>query len=432
MLLAGGQGSRLGVLTKNKAKPALPFGGKCRIIDFCMANCINSGVDTVGVLTQYQPSQLNHHISKGMPWDLDYIKRSISILSPHIENGGEGCGYSGTANAIYQNIDFIDAYNPSYVLIIAADHIYKMDYADMLSCHKKNKCDITIAVIEVPNEEASRFGIMKTDALDRIYAFEEKPQKPKGNLASMGIYIFSWDVLRAALIEADQHHDDLDFGKHIIPMFLKEQKALYAYRFKGYWRDVGTINSYWSANLDFIKAVPEPNLYENFAMVDASLGNQSLELTVTETDRKAHLLSEEGEALGSVCNSILASDVIVEDSAVIRDSIIMAGCKIGKNTIIDRCIIAENCTIGKNVKMGIGENVPNMHNPSIYDTGITVIGEGSVIPDGVAIGKNCVVHGITSVSHYNNFCLDSGETIDVDNEEILIDSNTLAASTKLN
>ena len=419
MLLAGGQGSRLGVLTKNKAKPAVSFGGKYRIIDFPMSNCINSGVDTVGVLTQYQPLQLNRHIGIGIPWDLDRKKGGVTILAPHMKDGEEGQWYSGTANAIYQNINFIDTYNPTYVLIIAGDHIYKMDYSAMLSFHKKNKCDATIAVLEVPDEEASRFGIMNADEDDKIYEFEEKPKEPKSNLASMGIYIFTWDVLRAALIEAEQDHDDLDFGKHIIPMFLNEQKALYAYRFKDYWKDVGTIDSYWSANLELIKAVPEFNLYEDFAKIYTSSDHQPPQFTGAEADVKTSLLSEGCEVFGSVYNSTLGPDVIVEEGAVIRDSIIMAGCTIGENTIIDRCIIDENCVIGKNTKMGMGENVPNKLKPYIYDTGITVIGESSVIPEGVTIGKNCVIHGVTSVLHYNNLRLESGETIDLDSEGIL-------------
>ena len=257
MLLAGGQGSRLGILTMDKAKPAVAFGGKYRIIDFPMSNCVNSGVDTVGVLTQYQPLTLNAHIGIGVPWDLDRVNGGVSILAPHMREGEIGSWYSGTANAIYQNIDYIDSCNPEYVLILSGDHIYKMDYAAMLKYHKENNADATIAVLEVPMEDASRFGIMNADENDKIYEFEEKPEHPKSNLASMGIYIFTWSNLRKALIEDEKIHPDSDFGKHIIPKMLGENQSLYAYRFKDYWKDVGTIESYWAANMELIKTLPE-------------------------------------------------------------------------------------------------------------------------------------------------------------------------------
>ena len=419
MLLAGGQGSRLGILTKTKAKPAVTFGGKYRIIDFPMSNCINSGVDTVGVLTQYQPLQLNRHIGIGIPWDLDRKNGGVTILAPHVKDGEEGHWYSGTANAIYQDINFIDTYNPSYVLVLSGDHIYKMNYAHMLSFHKANSCDATIAVLEVPFDEASRFGIMNAYENDEIYEFEEKPPNPKSNLASMGIYIFTWDKLRAGLIEANKQFDDLDFGKHIIPMFLNEGKALFAYRFKDYWKDVGTIESYWSANMELIKAVPEFNLYEDFSKIYTSSDHQPPQFTGADADVKTSLLSEGCEVFGSVYNSTLGPNVTVESGAEIRDSIIMANCVIGENTIIDRCIIDENCIIGANTKIGMGENVPNKRKPHIYDTGITVIGESSIIPNGVTVGKNCVICGATRAEHYENMSLESGETIELDSEGII-------------
>jgi glucose-1-phosphate adenylyltransferase len=419
MLLAGGQGSRLGILTKTKAKPAVTFGGKYRIIDFPMSNCINSGVDTVGVLTQYQPLQLNRHIGIGIPWDLDRKNGGVTILAPHVKDGEEGRWYSGTANAIYQNINFIDSYNPTYVLVLSGDHIYKMNYAQMLAFHKANNCDATIAVLEVPFDEASRFGIMNADEKDKIYEFEEKPPNPKSNLASMGIYIFTWDKLRAGLIEANKQYDDLDFGKHIIPMFLNEGKALFAHRFKDYWKDVGTIESYWSANMELIKAVPEFNLYEDFAKIYTSSDHQPPQFTGADADVKTSLLSEGCEVFGSVYNSTLGPDVIVESGAEIRDSIIMANCVIMENAVIDRCIIDENCVIGAGTKIGMGENVPNKHKPHIYDTGITVIGENSTIPEGVTIGKNCVICGTTTAAHYKNMTLESGETLELDSEVII-------------
>ncbi|MCL2576339.1 MAG: glucose-1-phosphate adenylyltransferase [Defluviitaleaceae bacterium] len=413
MLLAGGQGSRLGALTKTKAKPAVSFGGKYRIIDFPMSNCINSGVDTVGVLTQYQPLQLNRHIGIGTPWDLDRRNGGVTILAPHVKEGEEGFWYSGTANAIFQNIDFIDMHNPEYVLIISGDHIYKMDYARMLRFHKEQNSDATIAVLEVPIEEANRFGIMNADGNDKIYEFEEKPNFPKSNLASMGIYIFTWKQLRACLVEAHDRYKDSDFGKHIIPMFLEYSKNIFAYRFNGYWKDVGTIDSYFEAHMDLIKTIPEFNLYEDFAKIYTSSDHQPPQFTGPDADVKASLVAEGCEVYGLVHNSILGPDVKVANGAVVRDSIIMAGSIIGENTEVVRTIIDENTIIGNNVRIGVGDNVPNAQKPQVYDTGITVIAENSVIPNGVTIGKNCAICGVTETLHYHNAQLKSGETLEV-------------------
>ena len=276
MLLAGGQGSRLGVLTRKVAKPAVAYGGRYRIIDFPLSNCINSGVDTVGVLTQYQPLRLNQHIGIGIPWDLDKKNGGVTILAPHVKTGDSGEWFNGTANAIYQNIDFIDSNNPEYVLILSGDHIYKMDYSKMLAFHKTHNAAATIAVMEVPMEEANRFGIMNTEDGDKIYEFEEKPESPKSNLASMGIYIFTWDRLRDALIEDNSIHPDSDFGKHIIPKMLDEGQPMYAWRFDGYWKDVGTIQSYWESNMDLIRTLPEFNLYEDFWKIYTNSDHQSV------------------------------------------------------------------------------------------------------------------------------------------------------------
>ncbi|MCL2169304.1 MAG: glucose-1-phosphate adenylyltransferase [Defluviitaleaceae bacterium] len=413
MLLAGGQGSRLGVLTKTKAKPAVSFGGKYRIIDFPMSNCINSGVDTVGVLTQYQPLQLNRHIGIGIPWDLDRRFGGSSILAPYVKEGEGGNWYSGTADAIYQNMNFIDEYNPTYVLILSGDHIYKMDYAAMLEHHKKNGADATIAVLEVPWEEASRFGIMNTDENDRIYQFDEKPDEPKSNLASMGIYIFNWEYLKHALQEADERYRDADFGKHVIPMYLEYGKNLYAWRFSGYWKDVGTIESYWAANMDLIQTIPEFSLYENFAKIYTSSENQAPQYTGRWADIKSSLISEGCEVYGTVINSMLGPNVKVFKGAVVKDSIVMEGTVIGRDAVIERAIIDEGVSIGSGVSIGIGENVPNRLKPHIYDTGITVVAEGSAVPDGVVIGKNCVICGITVFDNYDGGKLASGETLEM-------------------
>jgi glucose-1-phosphate adenylyltransferase len=411
MLLAGGQGSRLGILTMDKAKPAVAFGGKYRIIDFPMSNCVNSGVGTVGVLTQYQPLTLNQHIGIGSPWDLDNKNGGVAILAPRMREGERGEWFSGTANAIYQNIDYIDANDPEYVLILSGDHIYKMDYAAMLNFHKKNNCDVTIAVLEVTMEEASRFGIMNADENDKIYEFEEKPAEPKSNLASMGIYIFTWKELRKALIEDSKIHADSDFGKHIIPAMLNQGMTLYAYRFKDYWKDVGTIESYWAANMELIKTLPEFNLYENFWKIYTNTDFQPPQYTGSTGEVKTSIISEGCQVYGKVEHSVISKNVIIEEGAVVRDSIIMEGCKIGKNAVLDRCIVDQKAVIGDNVTIGSGENVPNQNKPKIYNTGISVIGSDTVVPDNINIGKNCVIYGITTAKDYVDNKLESGESV---------------------
>ena len=410
MLLAGGQGSRLGVLTATKAKPALSFGGKYRIIDFPMSNCINSGVDTVGVLTQYLPLQLNQHIGIGIPWDLDRRSGGVTILAPHVK-GDEGEWYSGTANAIFQNIDFIDNYNPDYVLILSGDHIYKMDYSEMLSFHKTSSADVTIAVQEVPMEEASRMGIMNAHDNDEIYEFEEKPPEPKSNLASMGIYIFSWPVLREALKTDRAIHPDSDFGKHIIPMMLESNKRLFAYRFNDYWKDVGTIDSFWKANMDLIQTVPEFNLYEDFWKLYTDSDHQPPMYTGRNSEVATSILSEGCEIMGKVYDSVIGPGVVVEEGAVVKASIIMGRCVIGRDAHLDHCIVDNSCTIGEGAVIGDGEFVANIAKPHIYDSGITVLGESTVVPAGVKIGKNCVVYGLTVPEDYEDGNLASGHDL---------------------
>jgi len=411
MLLAGGQGSRLGILTRKIAKPAVAFGGMYRIIDFPLSNCVNSGVSSVGVLTQYQPLRLNQHIGIGTPWDLDRKNGGVTVLSPHVKGGDEsGEWFMGTANAIYQNIEFIDAANPEYVLILSGDHIYKMDYSKMLDFHKANNCAATIAVLEVPLDEASRFGIMNTEADDKIYEFEEKPANPKSNLASMGIYIFTWSKLREALIEDNKIHANSDFGMHIIPRMLEANEIMYAYRFKDYWKDVGTIESYWQANMDLIELVPSFNLYEDFWKIYTNTEHQPPQYIGEGGVIKKSIAANGCEIYGKVENSVLGAEVIVGKGAVVKDSIIMQGTVIGDGAVIERCIIDENCVIGDNVKMGIGENIINEDKPKIYNTGITVVGENTVIPANVEIGKNCVVFGETTEADYAEGKLPSGKS----------------------
>ncbi len=412
MLLAGGQGSRLGVLSTTKAKPGIYFGGRYRIIDFPLSNCINSGVNTVGVLTQYRPLSLYKHIGIGIPWDLDKNNGGVTILSPQQKQGEDGQWYSGTANAIYQNIEYLNDYDPEYVLILSGDHIYKMDYSKMLSKHKKSNADATIAVLEVSLEEASRFGIMNTKGdNDEIYEFEEKPANPKSNLASMGIYIFTWKKLKQALIDDNKIHDDSDFGKHIIPSMLANGDKMYAYRFNDYWKDVGTIESYWQANMELIKTVPEFNLYDEYWKIYTKSESLVPQYTSSTGEIRNALVADGCEVHGTVINSILGPKVIVEEGAYIKDSIIMGACLIDKNAKLDRCIVDEGSVISENVNIGVGDNVTNEIFPNIYNTGITVIGEYSTIPKDVTIGKNCVIMGETFNCEYENNNLLSGKNI---------------------
>ncbi len=409
MLLAGGQGSRLGVLTEKVAKPAVAFGGKYRIIDFPLSNCINSGIDTVGVLTQYQPLRLNTHIGIGIPWDLDRNEGGVTVLPPY-EKSSSSEWYTGTANAIFQNLDYMEQYNPDYVLILSGDHIYKMDYEVMLDFHKANKADITIACMPVPMEEASRFGIMVTDEVSRILEFEEKPEKPSSNLASMGIYIFSWPVLKEALI-ALKDQSNCDFGKHILPYCKDKGQRLFAYEYNGYWKDVGTLGSYWEANMELIDIIPEFNLYEEFWKIYTKGDIIPPQYISSDAVVDRCLIGEGSEIYGEVHNSVIGPNVMIGKGSVIRDSIIMRNSTIGESVVMDKSIVAEDVVIGSRVVLGCGEEVPNVLKPAVYAFGIATIGEKSVIPDNVRIGKNTAVSGITTPADYPNGLLASGQVI---------------------
>ena len=409
MLLAGGQGSRLGVLTSNLAKPAVAFGGKYKIIDFPLSNCINSGVDTVGVLTQYRPLRLNQHIGIGIPWDLDRNIGGVTVLPPY-EKSDNSEWYTGTANAIYQNLEFIDYYNPEYVLILSGDHIYKMDYENMLEYHKSCDADITLATYQVPWEEASRFGVVITDENNVISEFEEKPANPRSNKASMGIYIFSWKVLREALVKM-KDQPECDFGKHIIPYCHSNGKKICAYDFKGYWKDVGTLGSYWEANMELVDVVPEFNLYEEFWKIYTKTDAIPPQYIDASGRVSRCIIGEGTEVYGDVENSVIGSGVTIEKGAVIRNSIIMNNATIGENAYMDKAIIAENVKIGKDAKLGIGEEAVNEFKPQIYSFGLVTIGENSVIPDGVTIGKNTAISGVTTPEDYPDGNLKSGGSI---------------------
>ncbi len=409
MLLAGGQGSRLGVLTQKVAKPAVSFGGKYRIIDFPLSNCINSGVDTVGVLTQYQPLRLNAHIGIGIPWDLDRNVGGVSLLAPYESVSGSDW-YSGTANAIFQNLEFIDTYNPDYVLILSGDHIYKMDYEVMLDYHKANKADVTIAVMPVPMEEASRFGIMITDDTNRITDFEEKPKVPRSNLASMGIYIFSWKVLRDALVTL-KDVPECDFGKHVIPWCRDGGKRLFAYEFNGYWKDVGTLSSYWEANMELIDIIPEFNLYEEYWKIFTKSDIIPPQYISDHSHIEKSIIGEGTEIYGTVINSVIGAGVTIEDGAEVRDSIIMKGTTIGAGTKITKAIVAEDVCIGANCELGVGEFKPSTYDARVYNADLVTIGERTTIPAGVKVGKNTAIWGETTAEDYPNGLLDSGDAI---------------------
>ena len=409
MLLAGGQGSRLGVLTAKVAKPAVAFGGKYRIIDFPLSNCINSGIDTVGVLTQYQPLRLNAHIGIGIPWDLDRNFGGVTILPPY-EKSSNSEWYTGTASAIYQNLEYMETFNPDYVLILSGDHIYKMDYEVMLDFHKEHDADVTIAAMPVPMEEASRFGIVVTEEEGRIAEFQEKPPQPKSNLASMGIYIFSWPVLKEALL-ALKNEPGCDFGKHIIPYCHEKGQRLFAYEYNGYWKDVGTLGSYWEANMELIDIIPEFNLYEEFWKIYTNSEILPPQYISSQSVIERSIIGNGSEIYGEVHNSVIGSGVTIEEGTVVRDSIIMKDVTIGKGCVMDKSIIAEKCKIGDNVTLGIGSDVPNKLKPAIYSFGLVTIGENSVVPSGVQIGKNTAISGVTSKEDYPNGVLDSGETL---------------------
>ena len=409
MLLAGGQGSRLGVLTAKVAKPAVAFGGKYRIIDFPLSNCINSGVDTVGVLTQYQPLRLNTHIGIGIPWDLDRNIGGVTILPPY-EKSANSEWYTGTANAIYQNLDYMETYNPDYVLILSGDHIYKMDYEVMLDFHKANHADVTIAAMPVPMEEASRFGIVVTDEESKIKEFEEKPEKPSSNLASMGIYIFSWPVLKEALLKLSEQ-PNCDFGKHIIPYCHENGRRMFAYEYNGYWKDVGTLSSYWEANMELIDIIPEFNLYEEFWKIYTNSANIPPQYISDQSVVDRCIISNGSEIYGEVHNSVLGGGVTIGKGSIVRDSILMRDVVIGDNCVIDKAIIAEGTEIGNNVVIGIGSAVPNKEKPNIYSGGLATIGENSRIPSNVQIGKNTAISGYTVPEDYSDGVLAGGETL---------------------
>ena len=374
MLLAGGQGSRLGLLTKVVAKPAVPFGGKYRIIDFPLSNCANSGIDVVGVLTQYQPLELNRYIGSGQPWGLDPLDGGVFVLPPYMK-AKSGEWYRGTANAIYQNVSFIEQYDPDYVLILSGDHIYKMDYNKMLAAHIDSKADITIAVRPVPWEVAPSFGIMNVDAESTILEFEEKPKNPKSNLASMGVYVFTWSVLKQYLDkDAANAASKNDFGKNIIPAMLEDKRCLKAYSFQGYWKDVGTIASLWEANMDLLKIPPAFDLNDSRWPVYARSPVLPPHFIGDDAEVEGSMIAEGCEVDGTVKNSVLFYGVEIARGAVVEDSVIMPYARVEAGAVVRRAIVAENCVVGENCAVGAA------------DGDIALVGQDTILPAGFSMG----------------------------------------------
>lgn len=391
MILAGGQGSRLGVLTKDVAKPAVPFGGKYRIVDFTLSNCLHSGISTVGVLTQYQPLELNTYIGSGNPWDLNRNSGGVFVLPPY-QSADKGEWYKGTANAIYQNIKFIDNFNPKYVVILSGDHIYKMDYSKMLKYHKKKNADATIAVIEVPWEEASRFGIMTANDEGEIVEFAEKPEKPNSNLASMGVYVFTWEVLKRYLQDDERDPESAnDFGKNIIPTMLGNGERMFAYGFDGYWKDVGTVQSLWEANMDLLAEPPVFDLHDKDWAVFSRNPVKPPHYVAKGAVIKNSCITEGCSVFGTVKHSILFEGVYVGKGAIVEDSIVFPGTVIKENAHIKKCVVGEKSIIGENCVIG-DENIGSGEYESKYCSGgITLIGGGIEIAKGIRIGAEAMV-----------------------------------------
>ena len=388
MLLAGGQGSRLFALTQSNAKPAVYFGGKYRIIDFPLSNCVNSGIDTVGVLTQYQALELNDYLGNGQPWDLDRMYGGVHVLPPYQKSSGSDW-YKGTANAIYQNINFIQRYNPEYVLILSGDHIYKMDYSLMLEEHKKNNADCTIAVLEVPKEEASRFGIMTCDEQGKITKFEEKPKNPTSTLASMGIYIFTWEKLKDYLTKDEQLKDsDNDFGKNIIPAMLQDKQNMYAYNYEGYWKDVGTIDSLWESNMDLLNPNVPFDVWDNSWKIYSRTHNVPPQYVGEKAVVENSMISEGCTVEGVVDFSVLFQNVTVQDGAVVKDSIIMPNTIIEKGAVIQYAIVGENCHIKQNAV--IGKRPEDM--TDLENWGIAVIGNDVTVAPKAFVNAKAMVY----------------------------------------
>jgi len=411
LILAGGQGTRLGIITDNLAKPAAPFGGKYRIIDFAISNCVNSNINTIGVVTQFMPHQLVEHLGIGKPWDLDIKDGGLYVLPPYLSKSDKSW-YKGTADAVYQNIDFIDKYEPDFVLVLSGDHVYKMDYNDIIDYHIEKNSKCTIACMEVPITEANRFGIMVTDPFNQVIEFQEKPSNPKGTLASLGIYVFSWDFLKQMLIEDSQNkNSENDFGKNIIPEILSKHENMYAYNYEGYWRDVGTLTSFVDSNLEIIGPLPALDLHDR----NWRIYTQSAELPPAYISSNSRVIksfiSEGAEIYGDVENSVIFQGVVVDAGTTVKDSVIMNNVTIGKNCSVNNTIICEKAELKDNVIVGKGEFKESKINKKIYNSEISLIGFNTVIPENTVIGKNCVIDNGLKEEDFENNIIESGDGI---------------------
>lgn len=409
LILAGGAGTRLDILAKHRAKPAVPFAGKYRIIDFALSNCVNSGIYTVGILTQYLPRSLSEHIGIGRPWDLDRSFGGVTLLPPYQRLDGDW--YNGTANSVYQNLSYVMDHKSENTLILAGDHIYKMNYQKMIRQHEKTGADLTVAVKEVPMENTSQFGILEVDSENRIIEFQEKPKEAKSNLASMGIYIFKTELLKELLLKYCGPNGGEDFGKHIIPKMLKDNKV-FAHKFKGYWRDVGTIEEYWKANIELVSDYSPVDLYEE----DFKIHTKSEELPPVKFGEEGtavrSLISNGCRINGKIENSVISPGVVVEKGAIVRNSIIFNGTIINRDSIIDRTIIDKNVVIGKNCRIGIGTDyTPNKEIPEKLYSGINLIGKFAYVPDSTYIERNCRIMSRVEESEYKLNRVRSGENI---------------------
>ncbi len=413
VILAGGQGERLSLLSQKRAKPAVPFAGKYRIIDFALSNCVNSSITDVAVLTQYRPHSLHDHIGIGKPWDLDREKGGIHMLQPYIGHQ-ESEWYLGTADAVYQNLDFIMEARYDYVVILAGDHIYRMDYGPMIAFHQQRNADATLGAVVIPIEEGPRFGILETDAEGRVNSFEEKPSKPRGTLGSMGIYVFSRDMLTRVLIEdaraTDSQHD---FGRNIIPSMLARGERVYAYPFTGYWQDVGTIQSYWEAHMELLDDHPAFDLYDSSWIIHTRSEERPPAHILSGAHTERSLISHGCIIKGTVEHSVLSPGVVVEENAIVRDSIILFDTVIGAGSVVDRSILDKEVVVGKNCQIGYGDDMtPNKLEPTRLNTGITLIGKRVHLPDGLKVGRNCKIGADLRPEDFPADTLNSGETIE--------------------
>jgi glucose-1-phosphate adenylyltransferase len=418
VILAGGRGESLSLLSETRTEPAVPFAGKYRIIDFALSNCVNSGIFDVAVLTQYRPSSLNRHIGIGKPWDLDRRRGGVRLLQPYIGRGEEGW-QKGTADAVYQNLDFIMESRADYILVLAGDHIYRMDYRPMIAFHQQNGADVTLGAVAVPLKEGHRFGILETDVRGRVNSFEEKPQRPRGTLGSMGIYVFERDTLARVLIddarlgESQETPSRHDFGRDIIPGMLARGAAVYAYPFAGYWQDVGTVQAYWEAHMGLLEEPPAFDLNDPSWVVHTRSEERPPAHLYNSAQVTRSLISHGCIIKGTVEHSVLSPGVVVEEGAVVRDSIVLFDTVIGAGSVVDRSILDKESVIGKHSRIGYGEDTtPNKQDPDRLNTGITLIGKRSILPDNLTVGRNCKLGGDLRPQDFTTDTLASGETIE--------------------